>query len=455
MAADVGGLALLTQRKTEISRAGVRYSLLGPMRVWRDGDELRLGTPQQQMVLAALLLHGGSTVSMDELIDILWGNHDVPLSAANTVRTYIYRLRLLRRKRSARSIIMSRRGSYAMTVDPAAVDVNAFREHVAAADAARDSGHLDEAANQLQSGLSLWRGPALEGMSTPYFERQRVWLEQLRSGAIENLLSIKIDLGKHTEAVVELTKAIAEQPLRERLWEMYMRALFLAGRRAEALAAYQECRAVLLDQLGLEPGQGLRDVHRLILMSEVMPQANHAASGSASGRLRPRRESRVVEHRSVDTVSSSSLADRLASRLHADYPDGQFIVTLSRADGEPVTPDEVIVDLLRVLHVDATTIVRPLDQLSGLWREVLADRRVLLLLTDAQQRAQILPLLPDMPSSSAVIVTSWATPQCYPTGHVQRSRSPVVLPSGEPTFRVWSRGAPSQHEAPRHQRGTS
>ncbi|MGN9837237.1 AfsR/SARP family transcriptional regulator [Nonomuraea sp. H19] len=241
---------------------------MGPIRVWSGGEDLEVGSPQQRGVLALLLLSEGRQVTLDEIVSSLWGR-EAPRSAVVSTRTYVSRLRRVLTAGGAAGLgteaeIRSAGGGYQLVVDPGAVDVTVFRQTTAAAREARERGEVAEASRLLRGALALWRGPALEGLSGTFFEGRRAWLEQLRASAVEERWALDIAQGDCGEAIAELVLATAAEPYRERLWELLMWALDRDGRRVEALSAYDRIARLLDDDLGLEPGPGLRRMYARI-----------------------------------------------------------------------------------------------------------------------------------------------------------------------------------------------
>jgi DNA-binding SARP family transcriptional activator len=242
--------------------AGVSFGLLGPIRVWSGGEELDVGSPQQRGVLALLLLSEGRQVTLDEIVSALWGR-EAPRSAVVSTRTYVSRLRRVLSAVDTGGLgteaeIRSAGGGYQLVVDPGAVDVMVFRQITAAAREARRRGEVAEASRLLRGALALWRGPAFEGLGGAFFEGRRAWLEQLRASAMEERWALDIAQGDCGEAIADLLLATAAKPYRERLWELLMWALDRDGRPVEALSAYDRIVRLLDDDLGLEPGPGLR-----------------------------------------------------------------------------------------------------------------------------------------------------------------------------------------------------
>jgi SARP family transcriptional regulator, regulator of embCAB operon len=257
----------------------VQFGLLGPVRVWDGENELDIGSPQQRAVLALLLLNEGRQVSVDHLVQGLWGL-DAPASAIGVVRTYISRLKRVLTEAEGNPTdteaqIGSDRGGYRLQVNPMAVDVTLFRASLSGAREARRRGDLVEASRQLRRGLALWRGPALGGVGGPqdelagsFFQVRRAWLEQLRASADEERLALDIELGNHDEAIAELTVLVTDDPYRERLTELLMWGLYRSGRQTEALAIYRNFDQLLKGELGLQPGPGLREMLARILTAD-------------------------------------------------------------------------------------------------------------------------------------------------------------------------------------------
>ncbi|SDY59547.1 DNA-binding transcriptional activator of the SARP family [Saccharopolyspora shandongensis] len=235
--------------------AGLSFGLLGPIKVWSGGGELAAGSPQQRGVLALLLLSEGRQVSVDEIVRALWGL-DAPPSAVVTTRTYVSRLRRILAGGEAE--IRSAGRGYQLVVAPRAVDVPVFRQTTSAVREARERGRLAEASRLSRDALALWRGPALGGLGGAFFEGRRTWLERLRATAMEDRWALDIEQGHCDQAIAELTLATTAEPYRERLWELLIWAFDRDGRRDEAVSAYQRIARLLADDLGLEPGPGLR-----------------------------------------------------------------------------------------------------------------------------------------------------------------------------------------------------
>lgn len=243
-----------------------RFRLLGPVRAWRDETELEVGPPQQQAVLAVLLLSRGAHVSMASLLDALWGERP-PKSGAGAVRTYVSRLRQILGAGDPESgIAIEPIGDgYALRGD-VSVDVDVFERRVGAAVAARRAG--SEAAELCRQALTEWRGVPLVGVPGPYFEPVRARMIEMRADAAEIEAAAQVEAGDHLAAIASLRTLITSYPLRESLHELLMLALYRAGRQADALDVYECARRILRDELGIEPGPGLKRMHQRVLSAD-------------------------------------------------------------------------------------------------------------------------------------------------------------------------------------------
>jgi DNA-binding SARP family transcriptional activator len=254
---------------------GIRFVLLGPVRAWRGDTELELGHPRQRAVLAGLLLGEGTSMTLEGLADVVWGD-DLPATALNTIRSCVHRLRQTLGDELIRASASG--DGYRLVLDPGSVDVVRFKRLVAQAEAARRTADPAHAETLLAEALALWTGTALAGVPGPGAAADRMLLGELRLAAIEERLVCGLDLGRHTEVATELTYLVATHPLRERLRELLMIALYGAGRQADALAVFEDTWRILRDELGIDPAPRLRDVHRRILQADPELRATSRAA---------------------------------------------------------------------------------------------------------------------------------------------------------------------------------
>jgi DNA-binding SARP family transcriptional activator len=301
------------QRDTAYVAESAQYSLLGPVRAHHRGRELDPGPPQQSAVLALLLLAQGRLVTLEQLVWSMWGAAAPPAAAA-TVRTYLSRLRQLLPSEGRSSVIQTVRGGYLLAVEPGSLDLSVFTEQVRLGREARAFGDVGQAAAHLNAALTLWQGTALTGARGEYVTGESDRLERLRLTAAEERIALDIELGRHTEVLPELTSMVAAHPLEERLRELQMLALYRCARQADALQVYLDVRALLSQELGIEPATELRALHGRILRAD--PDLDRPAPAAAGvAKIEPPATAPVALPIAQD--SAASQRPLLASRLHA------------------------------------------------------------------------------------------------------------------------------------------
>ncbi|HEX6725227.1 MAG TPA: AfsR/SARP family transcriptional regulator, partial [Gaiella sp.] len=243
----------------------VVYRLLGPLEADVDGREALLGGPKQRSTLALMLCHPGTVVPASRLLDGLWGD-DPPATAANLVQGYVSGLR----KALGRDAIETRGRGYVVHVTQGTLDLERFERLAHEGSQALERDDPARAADTLSEALLLWRGPALADLADePALAAVIARLEELRVLALERRLEAELALGHHADVVAELEGLVAEHPLRERPRGLLMTALYRSGRQAEALEAYRSARAMLVGELGIEPGAWLSELHAAILRQDL------------------------------------------------------------------------------------------------------------------------------------------------------------------------------------------
>lgn len=235
--------------------------MLGPVRAFRDGIELDLGSPQQRTLLAVLLLNRGMVIPLHNLIDAIWEDRP-PQTATGTLRTYVSRLRTVLGRRE----IESRAGGYALRNGPGEVDLSTFQSLVEQARAYRAT-RPDAVPALLQQALSLVRGEPLTGIQGAWAQARRTAINELRISAEIERITAELACGRDEDLIADLSHMIAEHPLRERPRELLMFALQRSGRRAEALETFHQTRRLLVDRLGIDPGPGLQRMYQQVLSS--------------------------------------------------------------------------------------------------------------------------------------------------------------------------------------------
>ncbi|WP_434590989.1 BTAD domain-containing putative transcriptional regulator [Streptomyces sp. A5-4] len=409
--------------------SALRFGVLGPVRAWRGEELLNTGSPQQRALLAALLLREGRTATAAELIDALWGE-DPPSQALAAVRTYASRLR----KALDPGVLVSESGGYAIRADAETLDLAVAQELAAGAEKARNSGDRFGARTLINEALALWDGEPLASVPGPYAETQRTRLDEWRLQLVETRLDLDLEVGHHAEAISELTALTAAHPLRERLRELLMLALYRSGRQAEALAAYADTRRLLADELGVDPRPELAALQQRILEADAdlarpvepppsaaptvvrpaqLPATVPDFTGRASfvselGNRLAAAESSVMAVSAlagIGGVGKTTLAVHVAHAARPHFPDGQLYVDLQGAGSRSAEPATVLGSFLRALGTPDPAIPDTLDERAALYRSTLDGRRILVLLDNARDAAQIRPLLPGT-TGSAALVTS-------------------------------------------------
>ncbi|MGV9244408.1 BTAD domain-containing putative transcriptional regulator [Streptomyces sp. NPDC003710] len=424
------GVPRVPEQRSAGESAALRFGVLGPVRAWRGEEPLATGSPQQRALLAALLLREGRTATASELIDALWGD-DPPPRALAAVRTYASRLR----KVLSSGVLVSESGGYALRLpDARSLDLAAAQELTAEAEKAKNSGELCHARRLLNEALALWDGEPLANIPGPYAETQRTRLEEWRLQLLETRLDMDLEQGCHAEAVSELTALTAAHPLRERLRELLMLALYRSGRQAEALAVYADTRRLLADELGVDPRPGLKDLQQRILQADPgLAEPSAPAPEPAAAPVRPAQlpatvpdftgrtafvqelgnvlasaEGRVMAVSAlagIGGVGKTTLAVHVAHQARGSFPDGQLYVDLQGAGPRAAEPETVLGSFLRALGTADSAIPDSLEERAALYRSVLDGRRVLVLLDNAKDAAQVRPLLPGTEGCAALVTS--------------------------------------------------
>ncbi|GAB7046228.1 hypothetical protein JCM9534A_13540 [Catenuloplanes indicus JCM 9534] len=373
-----------------------------------------MGSPQQQALLAALLIRDGRVVSMDELVAAVWGE-DLPDTAAATARTYVYRLRRLF-DGTVVSIQSLGRG-YALSAADASIDVTAFHAAVAEAHERMRAGDAPGAAGLLSGALALWEGEALAGVPGRAAETARVRLEDTRIAAEELLFTARLETsGASAEELARLTELVETYPLREGFRALLMLALYRRGRQAEALELYRRGQALLRDELALDPGPALRDMQRRILCGD--PDLLAAAGAGPTylpadladftgrvaelavitGALTP---GATVGITAVPGFGRTSTAVHAAHLLAAEFPDGRLYADLAA----PGALAETLLTWSRLFGVAGGELPATVTGRATLLRTAAGDRRPLIVLDDVEDPADVTVIRSALPRAT-VLLTS-------------------------------------------------
>ncbi|GAA0906040.1 AfsR/SARP family transcriptional regulator [Virgisporangium aurantiacum] len=414
----------------------VEIRLLGEVEVNFDDRLIDIGHARQWCVLAVLLIDANHPVSVDQLIERAWGSQR-PQRVRNALYTYLSRLR--QALASASVEIVRRPTGYVLTVDPLAVDLHRFRHLITQA---RASDNDTDALALFEQALKLWRGQAFATLDTPWLDTVRIDLEGQRLDAQLDRADLALRHGDHGLVLADLSAAAVRYPLDERLAGQLMLAHYRCGRQALALNLYEQIRIHLADELGADPSPPLQQLYQQILKADaalatptpVVTIANPGLAGrsvprqlpapprSFTGRARelaylnallaqgdglPPATVAISAVAGTAGVGKTALAVHWAHQVRHRFPDGQLYVNLRGFDpaGAVMAPAEAVRGFLDALNVPPQRIPAGLDAQAGLYRSLLADKRVLVVLDNARDAGQVRPLLPGTPSA-AVIVTS-------------------------------------------------
>ncbi|MEU7908579.1 BTAD domain-containing putative transcriptional regulator [Actinoplanes sp. NPDC049118] len=411
------------------------FGVLGAVEARIGGRSIVLGHARQRCVLGVLLVEAGRPVTVDQLIDRVWGE-DAPQRAAGALYSYLSRLRGA--VADAGAAIERQPSGYVLTVDPQTVDLHRFRRLITLA---RTSESDQSATDLITRALALWRGEPFAGLDAPWLASTRRLLLNERFAAELDRNDVLLRLGRHGELLPALSAAAAAYPLDERLAEQSMLALYRCGRQADADEQYRRIRRSLADELGSDPGAALRRLHERILAADPtlgVPAGDARAPGVqlAAPTTVPAQlpadvrafTGRTGELAALDRllappegdeppltvallsgtagVGKSALAVRWAHRVREAFPDGQLYVNLRGYDAEqPVAVADALAGFLTALGVRGPEIPPGVDERAGRYRSELTGRRMLVLLDNASSVEQVRPLLPGT-GSCLVLITS-------------------------------------------------
>ena len=272
------------------SSVGLQIELLGPVEVRVGGRAVALGGQRPRALLAVLALKGGRVVTTERLIDELWGE-DPPARARDSLQMHVSRLRkALSEAGAGGGRLVNHADGYLLDVQPGECDVERWQQSLGQAHRARAGGEPQAARDRIDEALGLWRGEPLGGVSTnSLLDAERARLDEERLAAIIEGIELDLELGRHGELLGQLDALVIAHPFKERLVELQMLALYRCGRQADALAAFQAARARFVEELGIEPGQGLRDLHEDVLRhsDELSSPVDTTAERTVEAQPRP------------------------------------------------------------------------------------------------------------------------------------------------------------------------
>jgi DNA-binding SARP family transcriptional activator/predicted negative regulator of RcsB-dependent stress response len=414
----------------------VDFRILGPLEITAGPERLDLGGPRQEIVVATLLLSANRLVTIDRLLEAMYGE-DLPPTCRSQAQISISTLRRLFASHGTDDIIATHAHGYIMNVECGRLDSQRFEDLVAAGRADRDAGQLHKAVASYRDALRLWRGPALEGMDSQVVRAAAGRLDEQRITTNEDRIKLELDLGRHQELVGELAELVEENPLRERLRGQLMLALYRCDRVPEALQVYRQARQTMIDELGIEPSERLQQLEQAILTTDpalvpavepvtiqpVKQTPSLLPTDIADFTGRTEHVEQIWQHLTQTAaegargtvpvavivgrggVGKSTIAVHASHGMADRFPDGQLFADLHAGAAHPTGPARVLERFLRVLGVPGAQMPDGLEERAEMYRNLLADRRVLVVLDDASSESQVSPLLPGS-GAAAVMVTS-------------------------------------------------
>uniref|UniRef100_A0AAU2UWN3 Tetratricopeptide repeat protein n=1 Tax=Streptomyces sp. NBC_00003 TaxID=2903608 RepID=A0AAU2UWN3_9ACTN len=422
----------------------MRFGLLGPLHAQIAGRAVPLNGPRQAKMLAALLLDANNVVAMERLVAVMWDTN-APATAVRQVQDAVSGLRRnLVACGAPGSLISTRRGGYEIHLAQDQLDLLEFDHERHLAD--QHTAPL-ETAVALRRALACWRGDALVDTPSQVLEIDAARLNEKRAATHKQCLAIELDLGRHREVIDELTALLREHPYDEQVAEHLMVALYRCRRQGEALQAYERLRRTLADELGVDPTPPLQALHQRILTADpaltapvpadgpsATPPESPASAAPEPAMAMPVRQlpldvpdfvgraealaeiarlldgsapnrARVAVIVGGPGVGKSCLVTHAARLASANFPDGQLYLNLAATSDEPRDPGLMLAEALRALSIAGSAIPNGLSERAALYRSLLVDRRMLVVLEDAGHADQVLPLLPGA-DGCAVLITS-------------------------------------------------
>lgn len=433
----VGGLSAGEEAGTPERSVTIR--LLGPLDVVVGDTVTWVSGVRRKTALATLALRVGEVVSSERLIDIVWGA-SAPATAVNTMQSHIS---YLRRLFGMRTSIVTRPAGYCLDREDITTDVQMAERLI---ERGRRAADPVKRAARLRDALSLWRDrPLCDLGAHPWLDEQAERLQRLHLMAVTMLTTVRLDLGEHAALIPELEDLIRQHPFDEDLHRHLMLALYRTGRQADALAVFHRLRGRLREELGIAPGRPLQALEEAILRHDaaidlptpvaVRPAAPDLATirlvvpaqlPPTVGRIVGRSDELDQLDRALARklggedgapfilsmvggagVGKTALAVHWAQRVAGRFPDGQLYVNMRGFDpSEPaMDPDEALRGFLHALTVPAHAVPAGLEAQVGLYRSLLAGKRVLVVLDNARDAARVRPLLPSSPGCAAVVTS--------------------------------------------------
>lgn len=419
----------------------MEFRVLGSLEVATDDRLLQISSLRQRVVLVMLLFEANRVVPLSRLIDAVWDN-EPPATARTQVQNCVSALRRQLAEVGHGSIISTSLPGYMISVADSDLDIANFHR-LARQGRATANTQPDDAVRELRAALACWRGPAAVGIESRIVQAAAMRLNEDRLGALDECIELELGLGRHSDVVGELGELVKQYPLRERTCAQHMLALYRSSRQAEALSSFQEARQLFMEELGIEPGEELRELQRAILANDrglelgpdgrrslgwtrdpvalvahQLPAAiadftgrNHLVTkltellSASEDQREPNGYLPVITLAGKGGVGKTALAVHVAHAVRHIYPDGQLFAQLRETNGQPIAAAEVQARFLRALASPHIMLPSNPAERTGVYRSCLGNKHVLIVLDDTVNADQIIPLVPGFPGC-AVIATS-------------------------------------------------
>lgn len=404
---------------------GAFFRILGPLQVAIGDKIVRVGRNRQLTILAVLLVNANKVVPVSTLIDAVWSSAP-PATADKQIQTCVWRLRNAFASAGAPpDLVETEQSGYRIRLSENDLDAHLFERAVRRAREMVAATDLAAASVEYRKALSMFHGQPLADLPSVSIQAVAAHWEERRFSVLEERLDVELALGHHEELISELKPLIAEYPLRERLCAQLMTALYLSQRRAEALSVYRSSRTALINNLGLEPGARLQELHRRIIAGEPVAHVQrarqaaanpeqlpadiadftgrHESLGQIEQQLGARGDRRVVALVGSGGTGKTALAVHAGHRVREYFPHGQLFVNL-RGSGDAMPPEEALHWFLDALGVPEQRMPGTLAGRAALFRSLTANKRLLIVLDDLPDSAGYEALLPN--GESAVLCTA-------------------------------------------------
>lgn len=338
-----------------MTNAGLGFGVLGPLSMTADGAQLSLGAPKQRAVLAMLLVHRNRPVSVEALIDAVWGEAPVP-AARTSIQSYISTLRRLLRSAVANpnGVLASAPPGYQLNVADADCDLGRFRAHKTAGVQAASLGRFEEASTHLSAALGEWRGPVLDDLqSFAFVDAFASMLLEERVASYTARAEAEIACGRADGVIGELEALVARHPFREPLWAQLITAYYVTERQSDALGAYRRLKTALADGLGIDPGPTVNGLQQRILRQEPLGPEQPKRAGKRA--VMTTHKQSTVRSESTAALVGDPVVARLRDKAGRHYQLNGVTTRIGRLDDNEIVLDDTEVSRHHAVIIDTGT----------------------------------------------------------------------------------------------------